>query len=270
MVVRKTHLHEVENHYLQVEDSDLADRLVGLQMLLLEDLGLADRLVGLRSANVATGRFGSRGSTVGGFSEVAPANVAATPPPPQSNAPPPQPQPNAPKPPEIFPAVAPLQTNATPPTLRIDEIEDDEGYISTHSSDEEKEWNVQGEGETQVIRPIKWNLHMEWATITELRRDIRDYCIRNRLLPDGATMGLNTFVDEHICEADPEFKNRMADARWVASKIEDQMKVLMKTMSPAFVMKEIMRIYHVSISYYTAWVARDKCLQAIYGDYGAS
>ncbi|KAF9622968.1 hypothetical protein IFM89_035683 [Coptis chinensis] len=83
-------------------------------------------------------------------------------------------------------------------------------------------------------------------------------------------MRLNTFVDHHICEADPELKNRMADARWVATKIEDQMKVHLKTMSPAFIMKEVRRIYHVSISYYTTWTARDKCLQAIYGDYGAS
>ncbi|KAF9611043.1 hypothetical protein IFM89_026394 [Coptis chinensis] len=41
-------------------------------------------------------------------------------------------------------------------------------------------------------------------------------------------------------------------------------------MSLGFIMAEVKRQLHVSISYWTAWHARLKCLQDIHGDYGAS
>ncbi|KAF9589615.1 hypothetical protein IFM89_026441 [Coptis chinensis] len=94
------------------------------------------------------------------------------------------------------------------------------------------------------------------------------YC---RLRPDAFTVRLNTFVNEYICSTDPELKNGIVDANWVARKIAPQMKVHYKTMSPRFIMAEVMRgDNHVSISYWTAWHARLKCLQDIHGDYGAS
>ncbi|KAF9611521.1 hypothetical protein IFM89_032567 [Coptis chinensis] len=146
---------------------------------------------------------------------------------------------------------------------------------------------------------------MEWSDITTLSHEISDYCIKNRfevdmktvneryrirakckgsykgkdspwvaywkLRPDGFTMRLKTFVNEHICCADQELKNGMADANWVARKITPQMKVQYNTMSPRFIMAEVKRQLHVSISYWIAWHAsRLKCLQDIYGDYGAS
>ncbi|KAF9590284.1 hypothetical protein IFM89_032292 [Coptis chinensis] len=151
----------------------------------------------------------------------------------------------------------------------------------------------------------EWKVGMEWPDIETLRHEISDYCIKNRfevdmravneryrirakckgsykgkdcpwaaywrLRLDAFTMRLNTFVNEHICSADPELKNGMADANWVARKITAQMKVHYKTMSPRFIMAEVMRgDFHVSISYWTAWHARLKCLQDIHGDYGAS
>ncbi|KAF9605210.1 hypothetical protein IFM89_014323 [Coptis chinensis] len=162
--------------------------------------------------------------------------------------------------------------------------------------------------EGEIVMPTcsnEWKVGMEWPDIETLRHEILDYCIKNRfkvnmrivnerymirakckgyykgkdcpwvaywrLRHDAFTMRLNTFVNEHICSVDLELKNGMANANWVARKIAPQMKVHYKTMSPRFIMAEVMRgDFHVSISYWTAWHARLKCLQDIHGNYGAS
>ncbi|KAF9590999.1 hypothetical protein IFM89_000544 [Coptis chinensis] len=116
--------------------------------------------------------------------------------------------------------------------------------------------------EGEIVMPTcsdEWKVGMEWPDIETLRHEISDYCIKNRfevdmrtvnercmirakckgsyqgkdcpwvaywrLRPDAFTMRLNTFVNEHICYVDPELKNGMADANWVARKIAPQMKV---------------------------------------------
>ncbi|KAF9618824.1 hypothetical protein IFM89_002692 [Coptis chinensis] len=145
---------------------------------------------------------------------------------------------------------------------------------------------------------------MEWPNIDVLRDDIKDFYIGNKFAgdlikndplrirvvclgedrkkvqcpwvayfrrdEDGFTMRLNTLKPIHTCQADCDMLNRMANANWVVRKIQDQMKVHFKTMTPVFIKEEVMRVFHVNITYWTAWNARFKSLQQIYGDYEES
>ncbi|KAF9600350.1 hypothetical protein IFM89_008521, partial [Coptis chinensis] len=156
--------------------------------------------------------------------------------------------------------------------------------------------------EQSVNKPTVWEVGMKWSNIDVLRQDIIDFCVANRFSgdlvkndlirirlkclgedkknvqcpcvayfrrqDDGFTMRLNTLKAVHICKADCHMFNRMANANWVIRKIEDQMKVHFKTMTLVFIKGEVMRVFHVNISYWTAWNARFKCLQQTYGDYG--
>ncbi|KAF9615488.1 hypothetical protein IFM89_023857 [Coptis chinensis] len=222
----------------------------------------------------------------------------------------PQPQNNS-SPPHISlnnSAPPPLQISSPPPPpppRPIDDIEEDEGYRSIHSSEDEEEFEIANRldfndfiamidnvydgddrSEQSMNKPQIWKVGMEWPNIRVLRDDIKDFCIANRfagdlvknerkrvrvvclgedkkkvqcpwfaqfkLQDDGFTMRLNTLKEEHTCEADCDMLNRMANANWVLRKIEEQIKVHFKTMSLAFIKEEIMRVFHVNISYWTA------------------
>ncbi|KAF9606534.1 hypothetical protein IFM89_025997 [Coptis chinensis] len=217
-------------------------------------------------------------------------------------------------------APTPFSPPPPPPPRPIDEIEDDEGYMSTHSSEDEEDHviaikvdfvdfivgtdniiDIDEGSEQSVNKPLIWEVGMEWPNIDVLRDDIKDFCIGNRFAgdlikndplkirvvclgedkkkvqcpwvayfrrdEDGFTMRLNTLKPIYTCHADCDMLNRMANANWVVKKIQDQMKVHFKTMTPVFIKEEVMRVFHVNISYWTAWNARIKSLQQIYGDY---
>ncbi|KAF9623660.1 hypothetical protein IFM89_003692 [Coptis chinensis] len=169
-----------------------------------------------------------------------------------------------------------------PRVPQLDELDPNEGYHSTQSSDEEREWHQPRSDEfykfvnetsnlyvdeEEIVMPIisdEWKVSMEWSDITTLRHEISYYCIKNRF-----EVYMKTVNERYRIRA-KLMKNGMADANWVARKIAPQMKVQYKTMSPEFIMAEVKRQLHVSISYWTAWYARLKCLQDIHGDYGAS
>ncbi|KAF9587589.1 hypothetical protein IFM89_004047 [Coptis chinensis] len=138
-------------------------------------------------------------------------------------------------PPHISKSTSP--NKSTPPTqfspppqpaapIPIDDIEDDEGYRSTHSSEDEEDHVItekvdfvdfiavtdnmedgdEGSGQS-VNKPTVWE-------VAYFRRQ-----------DDGFTMKLNTLKAVHTCKADCDMFNRMANANWVVRKIEDQMKV---------------------------------------------
>ncbi|KAF9604910.1 hypothetical protein IFM89_011192 [Coptis chinensis] len=210
-----------------------------------------------------------------------------------------------------------------PPPRPIDEIEDDEGYKSTHSSEDEEDHVIANKAdfvdfiagtdniididvgsEQSVNKPLIWEVGMEWPNIDVLRDNIKDFCIGNRFASDlikndplrirvvclgedrkkvqcpwvayfkrdkdGFTMRLNTLKPIHTCQVDCDMLNRMANANWVVRKIQDQMKVHFQTMTPVFIKEEVIRVFYVNISYWTAWNARFKSLQQIYGDYEES
>ncbi|KAF9624906.1 hypothetical protein IFM89_015528 [Coptis chinensis] len=133
-----------------------------------------------------------------------------------------------------------------PPPRPIDEIKDDEGYKSTHSSEDEEDHVIANKVD-----------FVDFIAGTDSIIDI----------DEGSEQSVNKPL---IWEADCDMLNRMANANWVVKKIQDQMKVHFKTMTPVFIKEEVMRVFHVNISYWTAWNARFKSLQQIYGDYEES
>ncbi|KAF9598702.1 hypothetical protein IFM89_029952 [Coptis chinensis] len=112
--------------------------------------------------------------------------------------------------------------------------------------------------EQSVNKSTVWEVGMKWPNIDVLRQDIIDFCVANRFSgdlvkndllkirlkclgedkknvqcswvayfrrqDDGFTMRLNTLKAVHICKANCDMFNRMANANWVVRKIEDQMK----------------------------------------------
>ncbi|KAF9608791.1 hypothetical protein IFM89_011560 [Coptis chinensis] len=103
----------------------------------------------------------------------------------------------------ISPAQTPFSPPPPPPPRPIDEIEDDEGYRRTHSSEDEEDHVIAnkldfidfigltdniidvGEGSEQSVnKPSVWEVEMEWPNIDILRVDIKDFCIANRFAGD--------------------------------------------------------------------------------------
>ncbi|KAF9622048.1 hypothetical protein IFM89_029332, partial [Coptis chinensis] len=137
-----------------------------------------------------------------------------------------------------------------PPAPRpIDNIEDDEGYRSTHSSEDEEDYVIAeivefvdfiavtdnmedgDEGSEQSVnKPTIWEVGMKWPNIDMLRQgeDKKNvqcpWVAYFRRQDDKFTMRLNTLKAVHTCKADCDMFNRMANANWVVRKIEDQMK----------------------------------------------
>ncbi|KAF9611359.1 hypothetical protein IFM89_030904, partial [Coptis chinensis] len=116
-------------------------------------------------------------------------------------------------------AQTPFSPPPPPPPRPIDEIEDDEGYRSTHSSEDEE-----------------------------------DHVIANKVDFIGLT-------DNIIDVGDGSEQSVNKPSVW---------EVHFKTMTPVFIKEEVMRVFHVNISYWTTWNARFKSLQQIYGDYRES
>ncbi|KAF9626246.1 hypothetical protein IFM89_031373 [Coptis chinensis] len=96
-------------------------------------------------------------------------------------------------------APTPFLPPPPPPPRPIDEIEDDEGYISAHFSEDEEDHVIANkvdfvdfiamtnniididEGSEQSgNKPLIWEVGMEWPNIDVLRDDIKDFCITNR------------------------------------------------------------------------------------------
>ncbi|KAF9626346.1 hypothetical protein IFM89_032195 [Coptis chinensis] len=100
-------------------------------------------------------------------------------------------------------APTPFSPPPPPPPRPIDEIEDDEGYKSTHSSEDEEDHVIANKvdfvdfiagtnsiididegSEQSVNKPLIWEVGMEWPNIDVLRDDIQDFCIGNKFAGD--------------------------------------------------------------------------------------
>ncbi|KAF9592842.1 hypothetical protein IFM89_017807 [Coptis chinensis] len=100
-------------------------------------------------------------------------------------------------------APTPFSPPPPPPPRPIDEIEDDEGYKSTHSSEDEEDHVIANKvyfvnfiagtdsiididegSEQSVNKPLIWEVGMEWPNIDVLRDDIKDFCIGNKFADD--------------------------------------------------------------------------------------
>ncbi|KAF9599547.1 hypothetical protein IFM89_038813 [Coptis chinensis] len=72
---------------------------------------------------------------------------------------------------------------------------------------------------------------MEWSTLKSCRTYLRSYAIANRVIKsrksDGFTTRCNKYEGQHSGKSrgDSKFKNRLADAIWVAEKMLDTMRL---------------------------------------------
>ena len=89
------------------------------------------------------------------------------------------------------------------------------------------------------------------------------YC---RKLPTEPTMKLRKFEPTHTCKTDADGKNIMANAKWVAVEIEQDIRNH-KLYKLRDIKTKMWEIYGIKLSYWTAWAARIKVYKNIHGNY---
>ncbi|KAF9598603.1 hypothetical protein IFM89_028272 [Coptis chinensis] len=145
-------------------------------------------------------------------------------------------------------APTPFLPPPPPPPRPIDEIEDDEGYKSTHSSEDEEDHviankvdfvdfiagtdniiDIEEGSEQSVNKPLIWEVGMEWPNIDVLRDDKKDFCIGNRFVGDLIKNGpLKIRV---VCLGEDRKK---VQCPWVAylRRDEDGFRMRLNTLKP--------------------------------------
>lgn len=91
-----------------------------------------------------------------------------------------------------------------------------------------------------------------------------------RRLNDGHTMVYRGLNEEHTCVNDGKNQNSMANAKWIAKIIEEDMKMHHTSYTSRDIIKIVWHRWTVSINYWKDWHARGLALENVYGNYEAS
>ncbi|KAF6151990.1 hypothetical protein GIB67_010564 [Kingdonia uniflora] len=197
----------------------------------------------------------------------------------------------------------------------IDCLGDEDGYYSTHSSDDEdyvptaedleRGDDFEGvdvelddiyskEEDGRVKTPLEvgfkqLEVGMQWATVYEAREHMRRFGIVNHFTyisikndltrlrfncseencewlvfisrnNDGHTMVLRHGNFQHSCEGS------LCNAPWVARKVEALVRDV-RAMTPKAIKTRMKTKFGIEISYWTAWNARQICIESIVGSY---
>lgn len=87
-----------------------------------------------------------------------------------------------------------------------------------------------------------------------------------RRLNDGFTFSIRGLQEEHTCSNSGTNRNKLASAAWVASVIEDEMRMHHTSFTPRDIVKLVWHKYGVTINYWLAWKARGKALERVHGN----
>ncbi|KAF6165474.1 hypothetical protein GIB67_028033 [Kingdonia uniflora] len=105
----------------------------------------------------------------------------------------------------------------------------------------------------------EFEVGMQWATVYEAREHMR----RNN---DGHTMVLRHGNFQHSCEGKLGADNTLCNAPWVAREVEALVRDV-RAMTPKSIKTRMKTQYGAEISYWTAWNARQICMESIVGSY---
>ncbi|KAF6167044.1 hypothetical protein GIB67_041299 [Kingdonia uniflora] len=100
---------------------------------------------------------------------------------------------------------------------------------------------------------------MQWATVYEAGEHMR----RNN---DGHTMVLRHGNFQNSCGGKLGADNTLCNAPWVAREVEALVRDV-RAMTPKAIKTRMKTQYGVEISYWTAWNARQICMESIVGSY---
>ncbi|KAF9598783.1 hypothetical protein IFM89_031451 [Coptis chinensis] len=155
------------------------------------------------------------------------------------------------------PTVQVGKANGNSKEVIIDGLHPEEGYHNSHSSEDDREFEIppgdeyyRFEAETSNVY-FEPEMEMPMTEVVELKHGC-PWLAYWRCKDDGFTMKLNTLFNVHTCSAYTDHKNSMADANWKSRVMEDHMKVHYKSTTPQNIIDEVRQKYHVAINYWTA------------------
>lgn len=83
-------------------------------------------------------------------------------------------------------------------------------------------------------------------------------------------MVCKSLVEEHTCVNDGQNNNSMANAKWIAQMIEEDMRLHHTSYTPRDITKKVWHKWSVSIKYWKVWHARGFALENVHGNYEMS
>lgn len=87
---------------------------------------------------------------------------------------------------------------------------------------------------------------------------------------DKHTMKVKKVNLVHSCEGNRTDANSTVGARWIATKVEQQMRLHHKSYTPQDIIQEMWHLFQLKVKYWQAWHARAIALERVHGNYNDS